>query len=54
MLRYHLFGSGKTWISEYGSADDPELFPALFGYSPYHHVKAGARYPALMRATFKA
>ena len=24
MVRYHLFGSGKTWIEEYGSADDPK------------------------------
>ena len=45
MVRYHLFGSGKTWISEYGSADDPEQFKALFAYSPYHHVKAGTKYP---------
>jgi prolyl oligopeptidase len=29
MVRYHLFGSGKTWISEYGSAEDPEQFKAL-------------------------
>ncbi len=45
MVRYHLHGSGKTWISEYGSADDPALFPALRAYSPYHHVKKGTRYP---------
>nr|WP_245678284.1 prolyl oligopeptidase family serine peptidase [Chondromyces crocatus] len=48
MVRYHLFGSGKTWISEYGSADDPAQFKALFGYSPYHHVKPGTKYPALL------
>jgi prolyl oligopeptidase len=48
MVRYHLFGSGKTWISEYGSADDAEDFAALFAYSPYHHVTKGARYPATL------
>ncbi len=48
MVRYHLFGSGKTWISEYGSSDDAEQFKALYAYSPYHHVKPGARYPALL------
>ena len=48
MVRYHLFGSGKTWISEYGSADDPELLRALLAYSPYHHVRAGTKYPALL------
>ena len=30
MVRYHLFGSGKTWIEEYGSADDPDDFRALY------------------------
>jgi len=48
MVRYHLFGSGKTWIEEYGSADDPEDFRALFAYSPYHHVTAGIRYPSVL------
>jgi prolyl oligopeptidase len=48
MVRYHLFGSGKTWISEYGSADDPSLFKALHAYSPYHHVRAGTDYPPLL------
>jgi prolyl oligopeptidase len=48
MVRYHLFGSGKTWISEYGSADDPAQFKALFAYSPYHHIKAGTSYPAVL------
>jgi prolyl oligopeptidase len=48
MVRYHLFGSGKTWISEYGSAENPEQFKALYAYSPYHHVKPGTRYPALL------
>ncbi|MCC6624195.1 MAG: S9 family peptidase [Deltaproteobacteria bacterium] len=48
MVRYHLFGSGRTWIPEYGSAEDPALFPAILAYSPYHHVKLGTRYPAML------
>jgi prolyl oligopeptidase len=48
MVRYHLFGSGKTWIPEYGSAEDADDFAALLAYSPYHHVVAGARYPATL------
>jgi prolyl oligopeptidase len=48
MVRYHLFGSGKTWISEYGSADDAAQFKALQAYSPYHHVKAGLKYPSVL------
>ena len=45
MVRYQLFGSGKTWISEYGSAADPLQFRALLAYSPYHHVHSSVRYP---------
>jgi prolyl oligopeptidase len=48
MVRYHLFGSGKTWISEYGSADEADDFAALFAYSPYHHVAKGTRYPSTL------
>ncbi len=51
MVRYHRFGSGKTWISEYGSADDPEQFRFLYAYSPYHRVKAGVKYPSLLMMT---
>jgi prolyl oligopeptidase len=48
MVRYHLFGSGKTWIEEYGSADDADDFKALYAYSPYHHVTQGTKYPATL------
>jgi prolyl oligopeptidase len=48
MLRYHLFGSGKTWIEEYGSADDAEDFRTLYAYSPYHHVTPGVAYPSVL------
>ena len=48
MVRYHLFGSGKTWIEEYGSAEDADDFRALYAYSPYHHVTAGVRYPSVL------
>ena len=47
MVRYHKFGSGKTWISEYGTADKADDFKVLFAYSPYHHVTKRA-YPALL------
>ena len=48
MVRYHQFGSGKTWIPEYGTADEPADFQVLHAYSPYHHVKPGVRYPPLL------
>src|SRR6266571_1120 len=51
MLRYQNFQIAKLWIPEYGSADDPKQFDWLYAYSPYHHVKAGAEYPAIMFMT---
>ena len=48
MVRYHLFGSGKTWIPEYGSAETEAGFKTLFAYSPYHHVAEKTAYPALL------
>jgi prolyl oligopeptidase len=51
MLRYHNFRIARLWIPEYGSADDPAQFRWLRAYSPYHHVKAGVRYPAVLLAT---
>lgn len=46
MLRYHLFDNAHVWREEYGIADDPGDFTALANYSPYHHVREGAAYPA--------
>jgi prolyl oligopeptidase len=48
MVRYPLFGSGKTWIPEYGSPDKEDEFKVLYSYSPYHHVQPGVKYPALL------
>ena len=50
MLRYQLFGSGKTWVPEYGSADDKDQFEILWAYSPYRRaVDEGPRaYPAVL------
>jgi prolyl oligopeptidase len=51
MLRYHRFLIARLWIPEYGSADDPGQFPWLRAYSPYHHVRDGVAYPAVLLAT---
>lgn len=51
MLRYQQFQIAKLWIPEYGTADDPQQFEYLYAYSPYHHVKAGAMYPAVLFMT---
>lgn len=51
MLRYQNFQIAKLWIPEYGSADDPTQFEWLYAYSPYHHVKPGGEYPAILFMT---
>src|SRR6202050_3616362 len=51
MLRYQNFQIAKLWIPEYGSADDARQFDWLYAYSPYHHVKPGVEYPAVLFMT---
>jgi prolyl oligopeptidase len=51
MLRYQNFQIARLWIPEYGSADDPKQFEYLYAYSPYHHVKPGVEYPAVLFMT---
>jgi prolyl oligopeptidase len=48
MLRYQKFLQGSQWTTEYGSAEKEAQFPFLLKYSPYHHVKAGTPYPAVL------
>jgi len=51
MLRYQNFLIAKLWVPEYGSSDDPKQFDYLYAYSPYHHVKPGTLYPAVLFTT---
>jgi len=51
MLRYHRFRIAALWIPEYGSPEDPQAFRWLSAYSPYHHVRDGVAYPAVLLHT---
>ena len=51
MLRFHNFTAGRFWTDDYGSSDNPEEFEALRAYSPYHNIRAGTKYPAVMATT---
>jgi len=51
MLRFHKFTIGWAWTSDYGSSEDPEMFPVLRAYSPYHNLKDGICYPATLVTT---
>ncbi|WP_404199190.1 prolyl oligopeptidase family serine peptidase [Streptomyces tauricus] len=48
MVRYEHFGIGHTWTDEFGTASDPEQLAWLLTYSPYHHVRPGTAYPAVL------
>jgi prolyl oligopeptidase len=50
MLRYQHFLMARYWVPEYGSAEDPAQFEYLTAYSPYHCVREGTRYPAVLLA----
>ncbi len=51
MLRYQNFQIAKLWVPEYGSAEDAKQFDFIYAYSPYHHVKPGVEYPAILFMT---
>ena len=51
MLRYHNFLVARFWTTEYGSSEDPKQFEYIRRYSPYHNVKKGEKYPAVMFIT---
>lgn len=51
MLRYQNFLVGSYWTTEYGSSANEKQFFYLLKYSPYHNVKSGTAYPAVMLFT---
>jgi prolyl oligopeptidase len=51
MLRFDRFGQGAGWTGDFGSPQDPAVFPAIHAYSPLHNVHAGTHYPATLIVT---
>ena len=51
MIHYQDFQIAKLWIPEYGTSESVDQFKWLYAYSPYHHVKAGTEYPAILFTT---
>lgn len=51
MVRVELDPNGSFNTTEFGTVKDPEQFKALYAYSPYHHVRKGAAYPAVLMLT---
>lgn len=52
MLRFDQFTAGRFWTDDFGSSSESkEMFEYLLGYSPYHNLKDGADYPAILVTT---
>ncbi|MDF2637152.1 MAG: prolyl endopeptidase [Novosphingobium lindaniclasticum] len=51
MLRFDRFTAGRYWVDDYGYPDREADFRVLRAYSPYHNIKAGTNYPAILVTT---
>jgi phosphodiesterase/alkaline phosphatase D-like protein len=51
MLRVELDPNGAFNTTEFGSVRNADQFKALYAYSPYHRVKEGTNYPAVLMLT---
>jgi prolyl oligopeptidase len=51
MLRFTRFTAGRYWIDDYGDPAREADFRVLRGYSPYHNIRSGVDYPAIMVTT---
>ena len=51
MLRFDRFTAGRYWVDDYGYPNKEQDFKTLLGYSPYHNIRNGVDYPALIVST---
>jgi prolyl oligopeptidase len=51
MRRYHTLLAGASWMEEYGNPDDPKEWAFIQGFSPYHQLKPGVKYPPTLFTT---
>ena len=51
MIRYQSFLIARFWVPEYGSSENAEQFKYIQAYSPYHRVRKGEKYPAVLFVT---
>ncbi len=51
MLRFDRFTAGRYWVDDYGHPSREADFRTLLAYSPYHNVRAGRDYPAILVET---
>jgi prolyl oligopeptidase len=51
MLRFDRFTAGRYWVDDYGYPNKESDFRVLRAYSPYHNIKGGTDYPAVLVTT---
>ncbi len=51
MLRFNRFTAGRYWVDDYGDPGREADFRLLRAYSPYHNIRAGVDYPAILATT---
>jgi prolyl oligopeptidase len=51
MLRFNRFTAGRYWVDDYGDPAQEDDFRRLRSYSPYHNIREGADYPAILITT---
>ena len=51
MLRFDRFTAGRYWVDDYGYPERESDFRVLRSYSPYHNIRSGVDYPAVLVTT---
>ncbi|ARS28840.1 prolyl oligopeptidase family serine peptidase [Sphingomonas sp. KC8] len=51
MLRFDRFTAGRYWVDDYGYPNKEDDFRVLRAYSPYHNIRRGQMYPAILVTT---
>ena len=51
MLRFDRWTAGRYWVDDYGRPDKETDFRVLRSYSPYHNIRSGVDYPAILVTT---
>ncbi|WP_294329182.1 prolyl oligopeptidase family serine peptidase [uncultured Sphingomonas sp.] len=51
MTRFDRFTAGRYWVDDYGYPSKEADFKRLYAYSPYHNIKSGVDYPAILVST---
>ncbi len=51
MLRFDQFTAGRYWVDDYGYPGKEADWRVLRAYSPYHNIRTGVDYPAMLVTT---